>query len=207
MPSLAKECASFLRSSLVEGFVPAEELPAFAAAALSSEFDTNEVHRAAARLLPKMAARREREMRSWPRVTDCDRLDAAFEELNTLGIMARHDWTCCGTCGRTAMEDEFDDLGGEWDGVPITGYVFYHMQATAEAAEGHGLYLCFGSCCEDENDAVFESASLEVRVKVCDVLTGHGLAVEWDGTLESPLFVDMKWQRRNPPARFYDSEA
>jgi Domain of unknown function (DUF6891) len=33
----------------------------------------------------------------WPEVTDCDLLDRAFWEMERAGIVARHDFTCCGT--------------------------------------------------------------------------------------------------------------
>jgi hypothetical protein len=34
---------------------------------------------------------------TWPAVTDCDLLDRALGELERAGIVARQDFTCCGT--------------------------------------------------------------------------------------------------------------
>src|ERR1051325_1084761 len=36
----------------------------------------------------RLAAAHERSKASWPKLTDCDRLDAAFDDLNARGIMA-----------------------------------------------------------------------------------------------------------------------
>ncbi len=36
---------------------------------------------------------------AWSDSTDCDRLDAAFDALEAEGIVARQNFTCCGTCG------------------------------------------------------------------------------------------------------------
>jgi len=33
--------------------------------------------------------------REWPSVTDCDRLDRAFADLNGRGIVARQNFACC----------------------------------------------------------------------------------------------------------------
>jgi len=37
------------------------------------------------------------EQERWAVVTDCDLLDRAFSELEHAGVVARHDFTCCGT--------------------------------------------------------------------------------------------------------------
>jgi hypothetical protein len=33
----------------------------------------------------------------WPAITDCDLVDRAFDELERAGVVARQDFTCCGT--------------------------------------------------------------------------------------------------------------
>src|SRR5262245_42543369 len=35
----------------------------------------------------------------WPEVTDYDRLVDAFAELDSVGIVAREHFSCCGSCG------------------------------------------------------------------------------------------------------------
>src|SRR5688500_10767798 len=49
---------------------------------------------------------------TWPERTDCDRLDAAFAELEGIGIVCRQDFTCCSTCGGAEIGAECaDELG------------------------------------------------------------------------------------------------
>jgi hypothetical protein len=142
---------------------------------------------------------------SWPRVTDCDRLDAAFEDLNAMGIMARHHWWCCGTCGAGAMSGEFARLQGTWNGAPIVGYVFYHQQDT-EIAVTHGdIALNYGSTEQAASEADYEAASVRIAETARAVCLRHGLAVDWDGTYETRPAVRLKWQRRRPPPRFTEA--
>lgn len=157
---------------------------------------------AAAALYHEVSAAHEAGQPSWPAVTDCDRLDAAFERLNDLGIMARHHWTCCGNCGRAEMPDEFERLGGEWLGTPIIGYTFYHQQDSEAAAEGDGVCLGYGSTEPAESESAYEAQSLRIARMVRDVLHEHGLRVEWDGSYSKRLSVEMDWKRRSRPARF-----
>lgn len=143
--------------------------------------------------------------RSWPAVTDCDRLDAAFEELNAAGIMARHNWTCCGTCGAAEMPDEFDRLGGRWQDVPIVGYAFYHMQDVESAVDGFGICLDYGSTEPAPDEAAYERQCLLVAERVRETLERHGLTVEWNGTYEKRIAVPMDWKRRLAPPRFCET--
>src|SRR5215208_3419617 len=48
------------------------------------------------------------DQKRWPTMTDCDRLDAAFLELEASGIVARQNFWCCGTCGLAAIGDEIE---------------------------------------------------------------------------------------------------
>src|SRR6187551_979395 len=129
----------------------------------------------------------EREKAGWPPVTDCDRLDAAFDELNELGILARHHWWCCQNCGHAAMPDERDATQAR--GAPARGYAFYHVQDTEAAVDGAGVFLAYGS---------FEKATPEVQVasEVVQTLTRHGLEPRWDGSVKARIRVPLSWQRR-----------
>jgi hypothetical protein len=169
---------------------------------LSDEFEQDDLRRIADESLRSCARQFAQEQRFWPRITDCDRLDAAFEELNAVGIMARHHWTCCANCGRAEMPDEFDRLDGELSGVPIIGYTFYHQQDVERAAEGGDIYLCYGSTQPAETEDPYEKRCIDVAAIVRDTLARHGLAVQWDGTYERKVQVSLTWQRRARPPRF-----
>lgn len=96
-----------------------------------------------AMLLSEIWNDRAEEQKTWPTVTDCDRLDEAFIRLREAGITAQQNFACCMRCGTA-------EIGGD---APDTdrGYVFYHMQDTEAAASGHGLHLAFGTYAKDDD--------------------------------------------------------
>jgi len=129
-----------------------------------------------------------REQRDWPVTTDCDRLDSAFAELETAGIVCRQDFSCCGTCGVAEIRDEIEETRDE--GMQVHGYTFYHAQDTESAIEGDGLYLNYGATEEGEK------AALRVANEIAAALKKHQLRVEWDGTWETRIGVELDWKRR-----------
>ena len=130
----------------------------------------------------------------WPEATDCDRLDAAFGDLEARGILARQNFTCCGTCGAAESYTLLTDARSE--GRELRGYTFYHQQDTEHAAQGNGVYLNYGAH-EDS-----EEAALAIAAEVVKVLHEHGLKTTWDGSHSKRIFVHMLWQRRwQPPDR------
>jgi hypothetical protein len=56
----------------------------------------------------------------WPSVTDCDRLDQAFADLDGSGIVARQNFTCCQNCGHAEIGDEI--AATEKSGTTLVGY-------------------------------------------------------------------------------------
>ncbi|MBO4207877.1 DUF6891 domain-containing protein [Micromonospora echinofusca] len=119
---------------------------------------------------------------SWPPVTDCDRLDAAFAELNRVGIVARQDFTCCRNCGEAEIGAELADTD--------EGYVFFHAQDTERAAEGGALWLRYGAT---------SGPATPVGQRVAETLTRHGLPVDWNGDPGRAIRVPLTWQRRIGP--------
>lgn len=144
----------------------------------------------AERLTRKAVAAHALSERTWPDVTDCDRLDDAFAELNRGGIVCRQNFSCCGNCGVAEIGDEMQAEAEA--GLKVRGYAFYHMQDTEAAVEGCGLFLNYGAT---DGDAV---ASEDVGRKIADTLTRHGLTVQWDGSLQTRIGVQLDWKRRRP---------
>jgi hypothetical protein len=126
--------------------------------------------------------------KTWPAVTDYDRLRAAFAALEDRGITARENFSCCGTCGSTEIWDEMDDARN--GGATVTGYAFFHMQDTERAADGDGLYLNYGAVEEGE------AAALGGAATIVSELERHGLAVDWDGSWGKRIGVTLDWKRR-----------
>jgi len=125
----------------------------------------------------------------WPILTDFDRLELAFDMLEDADIVARQNFTCCGTCGAAEISVEIEDF--ETRGRRARGYVFFHQQDTESAVETGELYLSYGAA-NNTADAVF----LQIGQEIADTLAAVGLKVHWDGKLERRIGVTLNWQRR-----------
>lgn len=141
--------------------------------------------------------------KAWPTVTDCDRLDAAFAELERGGIVARQNFTCCQNCGFAEIGAEIDDVKAA--GHDVSGFVFFHQQDSEAAAGGYGIHLSYATLQEGKAPAVEAAATAMVR-EVIGTLERHGLKPDWDGTLAKRVHVPLDWKRRfpgspPPPAR------
>jgi hypothetical protein len=199
---IRREVIEKSNSTLRQGFNTMASTREFIIDVLKFRFGEDTVSAILDEVLPQLSDAYETQKKSWPEITDCDRLDAAFEELNAKGIMARHHWSCCGSCGTASMPTEFNRLGGKWRGVPITGYVFYDVQGTERALKENQINLDYGSSSFEASKDEYESLSCEVARVACQVLRSHGFKPEWAGTFVHSIDVTLKWQRRHPPRRF-----
>jgi hypothetical protein len=134
-----------------------------------------------------IAAHQEDELK-WPQQTDCDRLDAAFNHLEFIGIIARQDFSCCGTCALGEILDEIEEARKR--NLPARGYTFFHMQDTEAAVEGHGLCLNYGNAEQTENEAV------AIGYEIVAILKEHGFRPVWDGSWSKRIFFPLIWKRR-----------
>lgn len=134
-------------------------------------------------LVERLWLERVEEQRLWADVTDPDRLERAFAELDGRGITAREHFTCCRSCG---MSEIYAD--GRED---ARGFVFFHLQGTESAAAGHGLTLYYGGF----DDSAETTAA--VGREVTAVLGGAGLTVEWDGSPDKAIeLTGLDWRKR-----------
>ncbi|QLQ35383.1 DUF6891 domain-containing protein [Micromonospora robiginosa] len=134
-----------------------------------------------------LAARREQQ-RGWGAVGS--NLTHAFAELNEAGVLARADFSCCGTCASAEIHDERDD-SRHW-----LGYVWFHNQDTESliaSADGE-VYLGYGAYPPaDFDEAAYDAlpqaeqqaryqADLERLLddRVFPVLRRHGMRVQWN---------------------------
>ena len=150
---------------------------------LEEEADENAMHQA----IDAEFTRKAEEEKSWPSVTDCDRLDSVFVKLDKGGICA------CQNAGYT-MSDGYSDVAEAlaYRGKEnYDGYCFFHGQDIERAIEGHGLSIAFG----DLNDVLEKTLSIGRSVKLA--LEEAGFEVEWNGTADSRLNIPkINWQRR-----------
>jgi hypothetical protein len=133
-------------------------------------------------LIEKAVSTRRGEQAGWTKLTDCDRLDAAFAELEASGIVCRQNWTCCQTCGLAEIGEEIKSGS--------RGYVFFHQQDTDRVVEDGCLYLAYGACSDVREE------QLEVAEEIARIIRENGLTVEWDGSLEKRIMVRLEWKKR-----------
>ncbi|MEV4122252.1 hypothetical protein [Micromonospora sp. NPDC049645] len=134
-----------------------------------------------------LAVRREQQ-RGWGAVQG--NLTRAFAELNELGVLARENFSCCGTCASAEIHDERDD-SRHW-----RGFLWYHQQDTesllasadGEVYLGYGAYppadfdeVAYAGLSEAEQQAAYQ-ADLERLLDdvVFPVLRRYGMRVEWN---------------------------
>lgn len=177
-----------IKREVASGFYDEDTILTHAMDSFEDEFDPAFLRGEAQRLLREEIAAHARDQQDWPVRTDCDRLDDAFAALEANGVIARQNFTCCGTCGSTEIWDEIDAVGKA--GGPTRGYTFFHMQDTERAAEGDGLYLNYGAC-EDG-----EEAALAVANDIVTQLEAHGLRTAWNGNWSQRIAVTLDWKRR-----------
>jgi hypothetical protein len=185
---LRQEIHEYLELMVRTGFADLGSLPDDAGEYLSDDGDPSSIESYARADLQDVLVDYRAEQRGWPSVTDCDRLDDAFAELEATGVVSRQNFWCCGTCGLAAIGEQMEASASQ--GIDARGYAFYHEQDTESAVEGRGIYLYYGSVYgADER-------SLEIAREIQEVLHRHGLRTEWNGSLQKRIKVQMDWKRR-----------
>lgn len=135
-------------------------------------------------------SRHHAEKNSWPAVTDCDRLDRAFQALNKSGIIALQN------AGYT-QSDGYDDcreaVRSAPDRAKFVGYCFYHGQDLERAVAGEGLCLAFGPVNPKEEQA----KGPEIGKTIVEELQRQGLRPIWDGTFGKRILIEpFDWKKR-----------
>ncbi|MFT4187067.1 MAG: hypothetical protein QM621_00635 [Aeromicrobium sp.] len=136
-----------------------------------------------------LTARRAQQAQ-WSDAETATTLTRAFEALAEIGVVARENFTCCGTCGSTEIWDEVDD-SRTW-----RGYVFYHMQDTDSLIETGETYIGYGAF-PTTKKPLFQSKARHYESTVVDLMTNevipllerHGVTVEWDGQLSRRILL------------------
>lgn len=122
---------------------------------------------------------------------------AAFDELNTHGVVARADFSCCGTCASGEIWDERDDTR-HWD-----GYAYFHQQDTERLVESGETYIGYGAFPPkgfdgDAYDALTDAAKEELYASdvtrllddvVFPVFRKHGIEPEWNRDLGTRVLL------------------
>lgn len=175
--------------SVKMGYDSREDIIESAVDFLRDEYeDVVELRRLAARLTDSHLAQHDAEQRTWTHVTDNDKLDEAFAELDRSGIVARQHFTCCQTCGHTEISYE---IGRTTVYRTVRGYVFFHSGDTDHVLGNDVLYLAYGTPNGTDDDGV------QIGHEVVAVLRRYGLSVEWNGLIQKRIGIkNIHWQRR-----------
>jgi hypothetical protein len=181
----------FIKVQVAAGFAPIDEIVDEAVEVFTDTTgDANALRGAALAVTERALLAHVAEQANWFGPTDCDRLDAAFAELDRAGIVARQHFSCCGTCGAHEIHDEMDQA--EKAGTPSRGYTFFHVQDTEHAVGGESLYLSYGAAEKDQ------TASVAIGHEVVATLGRHGLSPTWNGKHAHRIARPLTWRRRRP---------
>lgn len=131
------------------------------------------------------------EQETWPQITEVDRLNAAFSDLEALGYHTGGglvDDAVYEVSKARKADKQAKKIGGE-----LPGYVFYRIEGVEEALSGgHPIYFWYGI----PRRKTAHSNKLRVVSDLNAALQAQGLKPEWGGTLKSQLNLPIKWQVR-----------
>ncbi|WP_433604759.1 DUF6891 domain-containing protein [Prescottella agglutinans] len=122
---------------------------------------------------------------------------AAFQELNANGVVARANFSCCGTCASGEIWEERDD-SRHWQ-----GYAYFHQQDTDGLVENGETYIGFGAFPpENFDEAAYDALSDDAKEAlyaadvtrllddvVFPVLLRHGIEPEWNRDLGTRVLL------------------
>ena len=133
--------------------------------------------------------RKRKAEKTWPALTDCDRLDAAFRALRRQGIIALQN---AGMNISDGISDVSEELA-KTNPREVRGYCFYHFQDVERAVAGEGLALAFGDLANDPAEKV------RVGRLIVEVIRAQGLAVQWNDDPDVRIVLPkIAWKRRSP---------
>src|SRR5215472_7165160 len=130
------------------------------------------------------------EQAKWPPITDCDSIRAAFERLESLGILARENTGY----DMSDVRDEMDQLARAANSSerPVRGWVTFHGQDIERAVDGGGLFLAYAPIGSDDQEA-WRSLGAEIASS----LRAEGLSVDWNESPNRRLHLpEIVWRRR-----------
>lgn len=171
---------------------PEEELPGW------KQFVSAEIE--------KLAAAETADQKSWPAVTDCDRLDKAEAALRERGILLWQASPCCDSCTYGEFPDRIEVIEQRHSGFKekLRGYAFFIDQNLPESLADDrqtSVYLGYGWKApenQEPSQEEYDKQALSIANEVCDALREAELAVDWDGTMKRKIGVKVLWQRRTP---------
>ncbi|MEU4482403.1 hypothetical protein AB0F68_30720 [Micromonospora sp. NPDC023966] len=177
---LRAEIRTFVRRQVALAELPAAAIVTETVEYLDGEAEEDRVAELAWAVVAEELTAHLADQRSWPEVTDNDRLTAAFRALTAAGVVARENFTCCQNCGVAEIGDDMPR------GMTPRGYTFYHRQDAEHGVGGTGVHLAYGP----------RESAAEIGAEVVAALRAEGLTVHWDGETGRRIHVPLVWRRR-----------
>jgi len=197
MLSKKKALKQFIERHVKEGFMQRDDIVQATIYEFRGEFGGPDFLKAVSTTVDRYLARYLIMESSWISATDCDKLDTAFEQLESLGIVSRQHFCCCNDCGHREMQSELRRLRGKRrvralkSAVRLKGFAFFHHQDTERAIKSGMLFLTFDSLEKNIEKAV------EVGSTILEVLKQTGLNVSWNGSyLQRIAITNLSWRKR-----------
>lgn len=134
---------------------------------------------------------------------DKDKLNELFKRLRSEHLIAKQNFSCCGSCAGYELATIYGDKrkAGEW--AHIQGVVFYHRQDADSLSTEGGTYLAYGelSFYGDGKEPLFKTplsneAVGEIIKRLCEELN---IKYEWNGQGYTRFYVDLTEPLRVPP--------
>jgi hypothetical protein len=171
---------------------------------------------ACAAIIDELWAARLAEQQTWQGPSSYDRLRAAFDSLDSNGIIARMNFADCQTCGHDEIVDE--RVPGSDGQLHERGYTFFHQQDSESLPSGDVLYLAFDAFLDQVIGAeelakteagdtearrraapLWQEAQLQVGREIVDALRTQGLTVTWPETVDARIQVEVApWRKPLP---------
>ena len=190
LPNAEQKAIEYIQSYIRYGFYQSAEVEQI----VFEDVFNGAIPRERLRELVKVEVERHQaEQRSWPAVTDCERLDRAFTALEAEGILAIHNAGVEPSDGITEVSERYRAAGGA--ASRVVGYCFYHRQDMEYALNHAELGLAFGDISGDRRRGV------GIGERVRSALLAAGLQVTWSGSINDKLAIKgFRWQRRSKNA-------
>jgi hypothetical protein len=144
---------------------------------------------------------RRSQQAAWPPAVATTQLAKAFDELAEIGVLARQNFACCGTCASAEIGGECDDTRA-W-----RGYVYFHAQDAERIPESRETYLGYGAFLEEylaeadwnalsdqAKDETYAKIVCELMAEATTVLERHDITVEWNHDLGTRILLrNVDW--------------
>ncbi len=132
-------------------------------------------------------SKKQKEEKTWPKITDFNRLDAVFSKLKKKGVLCLHN------AGMTTS-DGHDDSNEAIRNLPkekFFGYCFYHQQDLDRAISGQGLFLAFDHVKGDVPEKINVAHAIKKELEAA------GFKIKWDGTTTERINIPkIDWKHR-----------